>query len=89
MDSGMISKIQKAKRYADEKDRIVFQSLQVEFTGDNDMHCVSYNRGQWSCGCSFFRQRGVCSHTMAIERILEGMLKPETELAKAESICNG
>lgn len=78
MDSGMISKIQKARRYAEERsDHIIFEDFAVTFKGDHDTYRVSYRGGHWSCGCSFFTQRGVCSHTMALERVLMGMLVPE------------
>ena len=77
MDYGMISKIDKAKRYAEQRDRIKFLSFNVTFDGENNPHMVSYNNGQWDCDCSFFRSRGVCSHSMALERILAGML-PES-----------
>lgn len=74
MDSGMISKIQKAKRYAQEPERITFTEFTLTFRGDHDTYQVRYKKGQWSCQCAFFRQRGICSHTMAIERILGPML---------------
>ena len=77
MDYGMISKIEKAKRYAEQRDRIRFLSFSVAFDGDNNPHTVTFSDGRWSCDCSFFRSRGVCSHTMALERILVGML-PES-----------
>ena len=77
MDYGMISKIGKAKRYAEQRDRIRFVSFHVTFDGDNNPHTVTYSQGQWGCDCSFFQSRGVCSHTMALERILAGML-PES-----------
>lgn len=77
MDSGMISKIQKAKRYAEERDRIVFEEFQVLFRGDHGAYHVGYRGGKWSCECEFFRQRGVCSHSMAMERILDPMLRLE------------
>jgi len=76
MDSGMISKIQKARRYAEERDRIVFDDFTVTFRGEHDTYHVTYRKGRWSCGCGFFAQRGLCSHTMALERILLGMLNP-------------
>jgi hypothetical protein len=79
MDSGMISKIQKSKRYAEEKDRVSFKELQVSFRGEHNTYQVAYRQGQWSCQCAFFVQRGVCSHTMAMERILEPMVKPSAE----------
>lgn len=77
MDYGMIGKIEKAKRYANQKDRIRFDSLTVTFSGENNPHLVKFNNGEWQCDCDFFQSRGRCSHTMALEMILEGML-PET-----------
>lgn len=75
MDSGMISKIQKAKLYAEQRDRIQFEEFAVTFRGEHDTHHVTYRRGNWNCTCRFFSQRGVCSHTMALEKVLEKMLK--------------
>ena len=70
MDSGMIGKIEKAKRYAQELDRIKFEEFKVTVDGDHSTHFVSYSDGQWRCDCGFFAKRGVCSHIMALERIL-------------------
>ena len=75
MDSGMIGKIQKAKRYAEERNRIHFRSFKVTFDGANNPHTVTYDDGQWTCDCDFFHTRGRCSHTMALEMILEGMIE--------------
>jgi hypothetical protein len=78
MDSGMIGKIEKAKRYARERNRIHFQSFSVTMDGANNPHYVQYANGEWSCDCDFFHSRGRCSHTMALEMILEGMIaEPE------------
>ncbi|MBN1668858.1 MAG: hypothetical protein JW862_17330 [Anaerolineales bacterium] len=74
MDYGMIGKIEKAKRYADERDRIRVEMLTVTFDGANNPHTVHFKAGQWQCDCDFFQTRGRCSHTMALEIILEGML---------------
>lgn len=74
MDSGMVSKIEKARRYAEERERVRFLQFDVVFRGDHDTYTVRYDHGAWQCGCHFFAQRGVCSHTMAMERILAGML---------------
>jgi hypothetical protein len=80
MDYGMIGKIDKAKRYAEQRDRIRFEKLEVTFEGENNPHTVTLMDGVWKCDCDFFRTRGRCSHTMALEIILEDML-PETALA--------
>ena len=75
MDSGMVSKIEKARRYAEEKqDRVRFKQFEVTIRGGHADHLVTYNQGVFQCDCSFFAQRGVCSHSMAMERILNGML---------------
>ena len=78
MDSAMIGKIQKAKRYAQEKDRMVFERFEVKMKGDHGVYDVVYEDGRWHCGCHFFAGHGVCSHTMALERVLQGMLIHET-----------
>ena len=77
MQSSLIGKIEKAKRYAEEKDRITFSELAVRFRGENSDYDTSYRDGKWHCTCSFFYSWGMCSHTMAMERILAEMLPPE------------
>jgi len=74
MDSGMIGKIEKAKRYAQERNRIHFSEFTVTFDGENNPHTVHFANSEWKCDCDFFRTRGRCSHTMALEMILEGMI---------------
>lgn len=75
MDYGMIGKIEKAKFYAAEPERITFNSFSVEMKGDSGhTHAVEYDAGSFTCDCSFFHTRGFCSHTMAMERILGQMI---------------
>ena len=75
MDYGLIGKIDKEKRYVEERERIKFRQFTVTFEGDNNVHTVEYNDGQWQCTCDFFQTRGRCSHTMALETILEKMVE--------------
>jgi hypothetical protein len=64
-------KIEKAKFYAAEPERVTFDEFTVRIRGDNDMeHQVTYHSGEWNCDCNFFKTRNFCSHTMAIERVL-------------------
>lgn len=74
MNSGMIGKIEKSKRYAEERHRIRFDEFKVTLEGDHATHLVSFQGGRWGCDCGFFARREVCSHTMALERILGEML---------------
>lgn len=75
MDNGLIGKIEKGKRYAEEREkRIRFQSFNVTVDGDNNKHVVVYDKGKLNCDCGFFQTRGRCSHTIALETILAGMM---------------
>ncbi len=74
MDYGMIGKIEKAKRYAEQRDRICIESLTVVFQGENNTHRIQFQDGTWQCDCDFFQTRNRCSHTMALEILLEGMI---------------
>ena len=73
-DSSVISKVEKAKRYAEERDRVQFQSFRVSIQGENSTHIVNYEENTFDCDCSFFQSRQYCSHTMAMERVLEDMI---------------
>lgn len=77
MQSSLIGKIEKAHRYAEERERIRFSNFTVRFAGDNSTHTTSYTDGHWHCSCSFFAKWGLCSHTMALQKILAGMLPEE------------
>lgn len=81
MESAMIGKIEKAKRYAEEREeRITFDAFSVTFKGENSDHTITFEHGKFHCTCHFFQSHSVCSHTMAMERILGKMLKtPMTE----------
>ena len=74
MDYGMIGKLEKAKRYASQRERIHFEAFKVTFEGENNPHTVVFDGGEWQCDCDFFQTRGRCSHTMALEMILKEML---------------
>jgi hypothetical protein len=74
VNSSVIGKIEKAKRYAQERDRMRFTSFSVDFHGENGDHKVGFANDQWRCSCDFFATHTTCAHTMALERVLEGML---------------
>lgn len=74
MNSGLIGKVDKAKKYAQERHRMHVSALQVEFDGENDTHRVALDGDDWRCTCDFFAGWGACAHTMALERVLDGMI---------------
>ncbi len=79
MHSSLIGKIEKARRYAEERDRILFSELKVSFRGEHDTYDVSFKEGGWKCSCNFFAGWNVCSHTMAMQKILGQMLPKEAQ----------
>ncbi len=79
MDYGMIGKLEKARRYAQQKDRFKFQNFSVTMDGENNPHVIKYDNGTFECDCSFFQSRGRCSHTMALEIILDEMVQQVQE----------
>jgi hypothetical protein len=78
----MIGKIEKAKRYSQERERFQFNNFKVAVKGDNNTHNVSYDNGDWKCDCEFFTLHSRCVHTMALVNILETMVKVEPVAAE-------
>lgn len=74
MQSSLIGKVEKAKVYAGERHRMQIDDLRVAFHGENSDHEVVLHDGKWSCNCGFFGDWATCSHTMALARVLEGMV---------------
>ena len=77
MRSSLIGKIEKAKRYAQEPERITFSGFTAVFRGDNNEHKIGYSNEKWHCTCYFFSQWGTCSHVMALQQVLSKMLSKE------------
>ena len=74
MHSSMIGKVEKAMRYAHEPDRVKVERLTANFSGDNGTHTVSLDADTWHCDCHLFESAGGCSHTLAIQKMLDPML---------------
>jgi hypothetical protein len=79
MHSSLIGKIEKAKRYAQEPDRVSITALTARFRGENSYHTVSFDGHRWSCDCHFFQGWDTCSHVMAMEKLLGPMLPVQEE----------
>ena len=77
MDSSLVRKIEKAKDYAVQPDRITLKGYRAEFRGDNSNHTITYEAGKWDCSCNYFAGHGTCSHTMATQMLLDSMLSAE------------
>ena len=80
MHSSIIGKIEKARLYAQEKDRITFSELNVSFRGDHDSYQTGFKEGGWYCTCHYFSVHGLCSHTMSLQKILGSILPEDSDI---------
>lgn len=88
MNSSMIGKIEKAHRYANEPERVHFQTLETTISGDNDAYHVKLTPNGWECSCHTFQSQVLetCSHVMAMQLMLGKMLQDDVRYsASAES----
>ncbi len=81
MHSDLIGKIEKARRYAQEPERVSLDELKARFHGGNNEHAITLSDGEWSCDCDFFRLRHTCAHVMALQKMFQPMLSPEAREA--------
>ena len=84
MSSSYIGKVDKARRYAEEPERVNIHTFEASFIGNHNTYRVSYRDGEWHCECAFFATRRVCSHIMALQRMLDEMLAGQTAEAAAD-----
>ena len=79
MDYGMIGKLEKAKRYAEDRHRFRFNKFELTSHGDNNEHNVNYEDGNFHCDCEFFLTHKRCGHSMALEILLKDMIVETVE----------
>lgn len=85
----MISQIEKGRQYAQEPQRIKFNSLTLTFNGDNAAYTISLNDNGWHCTCPGFQTYHICPHIMSLERILKPMLKlPPLPYAQGQNVVS-
>ncbi|HEV2528591.1 MAG TPA: hypothetical protein VGT61_09100 [Thermomicrobiales bacterium] len=78
MHSSLISRIEKANRYAQEPDRVELGRITATFHGGHDDYEVALDGGEWTCTCHTAAAHtigGSCSHIMAMQRMLDPMLQ--------------
>lgn len=83
MNSTLISKVEKARRYAEEPGRAQFNTFEVTFNGGHDEHHVTMRGADFHCSCHFFEVHDTCAHIMAMQRILQPMLSEEQQTVGA------
>ncbi|MDP1715357.1 MAG: hypothetical protein Q8L41_11500 [Anaerolineales bacterium] len=79
MDYGLIGKLEKAKRYAEDRKRFRFNQFDLTFHGDNNDHHVTYDNGIFTCDCEFYLTHRRCGHSMALEILFKDMIVETVE----------
>lgn len=83
MHSSLIGKIQKANLYAREPDRISFTQFEATFRGEHDSYTIRYQGDRWNCSCHLFPGWGICSHVMALQKLIGPMLPEQAHRSLA------
>ena len=71
MQSTIVTKAEKAHRYAQERDRLQITSIEATFEAGGGSHVIRLADGGWTCDCEFGQTHGVCPHTEAASRMLD------------------
>jgi hypothetical protein len=83
LNSSLISKVEKSRRYAEEPERVRFQAFEVAFEGENGHHTVTMDGAEFVDSSHSFKTQGTSSHIMALQRILAPMLSDEQQTSGA------
>ena len=83
MSSSYIGKVDKARKYAEEPERVNIHTFEASFIGNHNTYRVKFHDGDWRCECAFFATRRVCSHTMALQRMLDDVLTRQAQAEEA------
>ena len=83
MNSSLISKVEKARRYAEQPELFRLQKFVVDFDGENGSHVVSMDGTDFDDSSHSFQTQGTSSHIMALQKILAPMLSEEQQTSGA------
>jgi hypothetical protein len=71
MQSTIVTKAEKAHRYAQERDRLRITAIDATFEAGGGIHQLRLADGTWTCDCEFGTAHGVCPHAEAASRMLD------------------
>jgi hypothetical protein len=88
MQSTIVTKAEKAHRYAQERDRLRITSLEGTFEAGGGTHVLRLADDAWSCDCEFWQAHAVCPHAEAASRMLDTHL-PEAAKPRVVDLLAG
>lgn len=65
----LLRKIEKAWGYAQEPERFTFQDATATLRSEHGTRQLERTDKGWRCNCIFFKDRNICSHTIAISAL--------------------
>ncbi len=71
MQSSLHGMIDKARRYAEEPERVQLVQVAATVRGDTSDHTVALTDGRLSCDCGHYQHEGLCAHLLTVERVLK------------------
>ncbi|MEI7744831.1 MAG: hypothetical protein WCK58_13920 [Chloroflexota bacterium] len=71
MQSTIVTKAEKAHRYAQEPDRLRISVIEATFEAGGGSHVLRLDGDRWTCDCEFAVAHGVCPHSEAASRMLD------------------
>jgi len=74
MQSTIVTKAEKARRYAQEPDRLRITVIEATFEAGGGSHVLCLGADGWACDCEFFVANDVCPHAEAASRMLDAHL---------------
>lgn len=67
----LLKKIEKARKYLSEPERFIkLGSAEITLISEHGTRKLVCQNGQWKCGCTFYNQYGICSHSIATKEFL-------------------
>jgi len=88
MQSTIVTKAEKAHRYALELDRLRISTVEATFDAGGGRHVIRLADDGWTCDCEFSQAYGVCPHIEAASRMLDVHL-PESAKPRVVDLLAG
>lgn len=70
-DAELQQKQEKSREYVQQPERFALEGLHLRMHSEHGIRNIRYEDGQWKCTCPFYEKRGICSHIMAAQALLE------------------